>query len=274
MYLQAAADAIRSHVPEGSIPEGDADALFLSYAVLLRSKGSAVSSSDVHDAWAAWKANTEPAHEALVPFDELSTDTAEQDEVFVQAIRQAWLEVDDPGSSTRFHRVLFPSGAPTTDDQLRQATELYRVMVDSSEALVARRQGVNTFFLTMNGALLTAIGLIVQNADDTHLGALAVLVLAAAGALLALAWRSLIVSFGQLNAGKFKVINAIEKHLPVSIYDAEWEALERGENPDVYRSFTSREIWVPNALTIVHVIVGIVCVLFVTGLLTTDEDVR
>lgn len=270
MYLREAADAVRSHVPEELIPEGDADALFLSYAVLLRSKGAGVTASDVHDAWAAWKANTEPDHAALVPFGDLSAATAEQDEVFVAAIREAWTEVDDPGPATRFQKTLFPSGVPTTEAELRQAAELYRVMVDSSESLVARRQGVNTFFLTMNGALLTAIGLIVQNADDKRLGALAVLVLAAAGALLALAWRSLIVSFGQLNAGKFKVINAIEKHLPVSIYDAEWEALERGENPDVYRSFTSREIWVPNALTAVHGIVGLVCLTIVFGLLTID----
>lgn len=266
MYLEDIASAIRSRVPKDALPEEDASELFLSYAVLLRAKGSDVSTSDVHDAWSAWKARTEPAHEALVPFDQLDKATAEQDEVFVQAIRDAWAATDQGQSHRDFERALFPHGAPTTDEECRQVSELYKVMVSSSESLVTRRQAVNTFFLTMNGALLTAIGLIVQNAGDRRLGALAVLVLALAGLLLALAWRSLIRSFGQLNAGKFRVINSIEKFLPVSIYEAEWVALERGRNPKVYRSFTSREIWVPNAMAGLHAVVTAVClVLAITG---------
>src|SRR5437868_4647411 len=79
-------------------------------------------------------------------------------------------------------------------------------------------------------------------------GGVGVAVLAVAGGILCLAWRSLISSFGQLNRGKFQVINYIERYLKASIYAAEWEALGRGEDPKIYRSFTSREIWVPNAL--------------------------
>lgn len=266
MYLEEIASAIRSRVPEDALPQEDASELFLSYAVLLRAKGAGVTTSDVHDAWSAWKARTDPTHEAVVPFDRLDQHTAEQDEVFVQAIRDAWAATEQSQSDREFEQALFPSGAPRTDEERRQASELYKIMVNSSEALVTRRQAVNTFFLTMNGALLTAIGLIVQNADERRLGALAVLVLALAGLLLALAWRSLIRSFGQLNAGKFKVINSIEKFLPVSIYEAEWVALERGRNPKVYRSFTSREIWVPNAMAGLHAIVAVVClVLAIAG---------
>lgn len=129
-------------------------------------------------------------------------------------------------------------------------------MVASSEGLVSRRQGVNTFFLTMNGALLTACGLIVQNSGAHRLTALGILVLALAGVILCIAWKSLINSFGQLNRGKFKVINTIERHLKAAIYAAEWEALDRGEDPKVYRSFTSREIWVPNALLVIYILVA------------------
>lgn len=266
MYLEELASAIRSRVPQDALPEEGASELFLSYAILLRAKGSDVSSSDIHDAWSAWKAKTEPDHEAIVPFDQLDKETAEQDEVFVQAVRDAWAATDEGQSYKEFERVLFPHGAPTTAEEFRQVSELYRVMVDSSESLVTRRQAVNTFFLTMNGALLAAISLIVQNAGDRRLGALAVLVLALAGLLLALAWRSLIRSFGQLNAGKFSVINSIEKFLAVSIYEAEWAALERGRNPKVYRSFTSREIWVPNAMVGLYTVVVAVClVLTIAG---------
>ena len=105
---------------------------------------------------------------------------------------------------------------------MQQALDLYKIMVASSEGLVSRRQGVNTFFLTMNGALLTACGLIVQNSGIHRLTAWGILVLALAGGILCVAWKSLINSFGQLNTGKFKVINAIERHLKAAIYDAEW----------------------------------------------------
>lgn len=140
---------------------------------------------------------------------------------------------------------LFPNGIPVTDQDKERLFDLYKIMVASSEALVGRRQGVNTFFLTMNGALLTAVGLVVTNRGDNRLAALGLLVLTVTGAILCQAWRSLIRSFGQLNNGKFRVINRIEQLFPAAIYWAEWKALEEGRTPRVYRTFTSREVWPP-----------------------------
>lgn len=140
---------------------------------------------------------------------------------------------------------LFPNGTPTTETDLSRMFELYKLMVASSEALVGRRQGVNTFFLTANGALLTAAGLILANGSDARIRALGLLVLSVTGVILSAAWHSLLLSFGQLNNGKFAVINRIEKELPAAVYDAEWKALKEGEDPETYRTFTSREVWTP-----------------------------
>src|SRR5437016_2444721 len=114
--------------------------------------------------------------------------------------------------SDRITDVLLPSGSPTTPEERSEFFELYRIMVASSEALVGRRQGVNTFFLTMNGLLLTAVGLVLRGGSHGHirLAASAVCVIALAGGTLCIAWRSLIVSFGQLNTGKFAIINRME----------------------------------------------------------------
>jgi len=147
----------------------------------------------------------------------------------------------------RVRRVLLPSGEPSSPENKAQFFELYKMMVSSSEALVSRRQGVNTFFLTMNGLLLTAVGLFVRGGSDGQLQAAGILVLCSA-------WRSLIISFGQLNSGKFAIINTMERDLAASIYAAEWEALERGENSNVYRSFTSREVIVPVAFGAIYTI--------------------
>jgi len=160
---------------------------------------------------------------------------------------------------------LIPGGKDSADvsSQSDLLLDLYKMMVASSEALVSRRQGVNTFFLTANGALLTGIGLIVQNPSASRPTAFAILALSLTGGLLAYAWRSLLVSFGQLNTGKFAVINRLEGLLPAAIYSAEWKALAEGKNPKVYRSFTSRELWVPNASLGVYAIAGIMCLLVI-----------
>jgi hypothetical protein len=149
---------------------------------------------------------------------------------------------------------LFPRGIPTTPAEVDRMFELYKIMVTSSEALVARRQGVNTFFLTINGALLTAAGLILGNGNDGQVKAAGLMILAVTGAILAGAWNSLLLSFGQLNAGKFKVINRIEKLFPVAIFDAEWKALGEGKNPKTYRTFSSREVWPPRTLFCLYIL--------------------
>lgn len=269
MYLDDIAAVVRSFVPDERIPPGDADSLFRLYAVILQAKGLDVTEADVHDAWAAWMATQKPDHAALLPYSELDPEIREQDRVFAGAIRSAAEEMGVAGASRPlFGDVLFPSGPPATDEDARQITDLYKMMVQSSESLVGRRQAVNTFFLTMNGALLTASGLIVRASGDNALNAWGLAVLTVAGAILCLAWRSLITSFGQLNRGKFQVINALERYLKASVYAAEWEALERGENPKVYRSFTSREIWVPNALFVLYLVATLVAVLVATGCMT------
>jgi len=248
------------------MPGEDADELMLRYAVLLRAKGANVTNSDIHDAWAAWIAARDTNHDALVPYDELPKEVQEQDLVFATAVRRAAEELQlGDGSHPELGEVLFPSGPPTNETEAQQALDLYKIMVQSSESLVSRRQGVNTFFLTMNGALLTASGLIVQTSGVDELGAVGIAVLAVAGIILCAAWRSLIISFGQLNHGKFQVINAIERYLKAAIYAAEWEALGRGEDPKIYRSFTSREIWVPNALIAIHGITFFVASLIALG---------
>lgn len=269
MYLDDLAAKIRAHIPEDRMPDGNAEELLRMYAVLLRAKGADVTLSDIHDAWSAWMATRDGGHASLLAYENLPEAVRQEDRVFAMAVRRAAEESGQAGASRPlFAEVLFPSGPPTSDTETRQALDLYKIMVDSSEGLVSRRQSVNTFFLTMNGALLTASGIIVQSSAGDRLGGVGVAVLAVAGAILCAAWRSLIISFGQLNRGKFKVINTIERYLKAAIYAAEWEALGRGEDPRVYRSFTSTEIWVPNALFVVYVLTAVAAVLFSGGVFT------
>jgi hypothetical protein len=263
MYLDDLAAKIREHIPDERMPDGDADELLRIYAVLLRAKGTDVTRSDIHDAWSAWMAKRDGEHSSLVAYEDLPEDVREEDLVFATAVQRTADQCgQNDGSHPLFAEVLFPSGPPKGKAEIRQALDLYKIMVGSSEGLVSRRQGVNTFFMTMNGALLTASGIIVQSSDNRRLGGFGVAVLAVAGTILCAAWRSLITSFGQLNRGKFQVINTIERYLKVAIYAAEWEALGRGEDSKIYRSFTSREIWVPNSLLALYILTAVFAVLF------------
>ena len=188
MYLDDIAATIRKHIPEGRMPGQEAERLLLQYAVLLRVKGANITNSDIHDAWSAWMCEYDRRHVALTPYDDLPKDVQDEDRVFSTAVRRAAEELGFfEESRPQFGEILFPSGPPRNELETSQAFDLYKIMVQSSEGLVSRRQNVNTFFLTMNGALLTAFGLIVQGSASDKLGALGIAVLAVAGVILCLA---------------------------------------------------------------------------------------
>jgi len=206
----------------------------------------------------------DPTHPALIPFDDLDNEAAAVDRPFAEAIQRVALSHRNDSTFS----ALMPNGPPREPTSAAEFYEQYRLMVASSEALVARRQQVNTFFLTITGAVLTAAALFLRGGGaHTRLQAAAIAVLSGAGLALSIAWRSLLRSFGQLNTGKFAVINRMEAQLAASIYAAEWKALGEGKDKTIYRSFTSREIWAPNALIAVYLIAAVVALLITAGVL-------
>ncbi|MDO8308935.1 MAG: hypothetical protein Q7V58_11330 [Actinomycetota bacterium] len=263
-YIDVIARAIRAGVSTSDLPDGDTDGLFRLYALLALTKGHAVNSQNVHDAWCVWMVDLQPSHDSLIPYDELPADVRIQDDRYAQAIREALKEMPVPLSPGSIDGQLFPEGYQGIRDSAI-AYEQYKLMVSSSEALVSRRQSVNTFFLTAVGALITAVGVVVNVGGEVRLVGFSVAVLALAGFVLCLAWRSLLISFGQLNKGKFAVINRMEAFLPAAVYTAEWEALARGEDKHVYRTFTAREVWVPMVLL---VLLGATCLVAIVVAVT------
>ena len=120
------------------------------------------------------------------------------------------------------------------------------MLVETSERLVARRQTVNAFFLSVHTLLVSAIGFNFQSAFSSSgwTGPLmAVIGLCLAGMLVAYTWRRMVSSFRQLNAGKFAVIEQLERHLPAAIFTAEWVALGEGGDRRKYVPFTATEGW-------------------------------
>lgn len=63
------------------------------YTLLVFTTGTRTGLAHVHDAWAIWKAKTNPTHKSLIPFSDLSEETQELDRKYVEAIRETAKEV-------------------------------------------------------------------------------------------------------------------------------------------------------------------------------------
>ena len=178
-----------------------------------------------------------------------------------------------PSKPDTVEQELFGHREPTTPNEAEISVllEQYKLFVGSSEALVSRRQQVNTFFLSVNSIILAAMGLLVRENTSNNVAGPAFVILGISGIILCIAWSQMIRSFRQLNRGKFDVIHALEHRLPARIFAAEWEALGRGEDPSKYKPFTKTEFWIPRimgGLELVVVVVGIG--LWVCGLQNTN----
>ena len=159
---------------------------------------------------------------------------------------------DDP----KLDDVVF-QGREISDSEINVLMEQYRLFVDTSERLVARRQVVNTFFLSANTLALSAVGLVANEVDTAPLVPAAVVAICVAAIMLCIAWKRLVQSYAQLNRGKFDVIHCLESRLPASLFRAEWVALGEGEDPKRYRPFTRTEGVVPIIFIIIYAVAAL-----------------
>ena len=130
--------------------------------------------------------------------------------------------------------------------------EQYKLFVDTSERVVARRQVVNTFFLSVNTLALSAVGLVVTEIQTSPLVAIGVVAILIAATMLCVAWKTLVRSYAQLNRGKFAVINRLEDRLPAALFRAEWAALGEGKDPKRYKPFTHTEALVSSIFMVIY----------------------
>jgi len=136
---------------------------------------------------------------------------------------------------------------PANEKLQAHLLEQYKLYVEMADRISARRQSANSYFLTVNTALLGFTGYITTKDSSNYLWLLGL-----AGIVLCYLWYRLIQSYRDLTTGKFKVIHAIEKRLPISPYDAEWEAMGRGNDPKLYKPFTHIETGVPWVFLMLH----------------------
>lgn len=141
------------------------------------------------------------------------------------------------------------------DDYSKHIMEQYKVFVDSADRISARRTTANSFFLTLNSAL---VGLLALNLPGfTQRPPEVMVAVAIAGAVNCWYWRRLLRSYSDLNGIKFRVIHHIEQRLPLKPYDAEWKAAGEGLDHDKYLPVTNVERAVPWVFLALHAGVGL-----------------
>ena len=140
--------------------------------------------------------------------------------------------------------------------------EIYKLYVEMADRISSRRQAANSFFLTINSAIVALVGYVNLASDQDAAAFLFYALVAIAGMVLSYLWYRLVLSYKQLNSGKFKVIHAIESMLPLRPYDAEWTALGQGKDPDLYKPFTHIETLVPWVFFAIHAFVLVASLYF------------
>lgn len=136
--------------------------------------------------------------------------------------------------------------------------EQYKIFLQTSETLVSRRQNVNSFYISINSALITIFGVLLALEIAPVYKFSTIVLLALVGIILSFSWTKILISYGDLNSSKMKIISCIEKQLPASLYDAEWAALSDKLNTRKYVSFTNSEKKIPRLFIIVYICMCIV----------------
>jgi hypothetical protein len=126
----------------------------------------------------------------------------------------------------------------------------YKIYLEMADRISSRRATANSYFLSVNSAILAFVGYLASKETGEFLWLLAI-----AGIALCVLWEALITSYRNLNTAKFLVIHKIEKRLPISPYDAEWDAMGRGKNPKLYRPISHIEQGVPYVFLVLHAVV-------------------
>lgn len=142
-----------------------------------------------------------------------------------------------------------------SDAYIEHLLEQYKLYVQSHEKISERREGSNKFFLALNSAVVAAIAFLWETTVSNDF---LVFCISLAAVAICVFWYRSIRSYDNLNTGKFKVIHAIEKRLPLALYETEWRVLGEGKDPDLYKPISHLERSIPVAFGCLYILIAVV----------------
>jgi len=185
------------------------------------------------------------AHRIL---DSLHTLNIGIDNISANSVPQEFLDQPNYGLFTKPFKKL-------TEQEFDALREQYKMYVEMSDKISERRQQANTFLLTINTALIAALSGFLTLTQYSLNQYSWIILASCAGIIFCMTWRRLIISYKQLNRGKFKIIHALEEYLPARLFYAEWNALNKGDGT-LYTEFTKIEPNVPLAFIGLYIVLA------------------
>jgi hypothetical protein len=163
--------------------------------------------------------------------------------------KQLWGSGKPPDQDQLEASVLSPGITPASyegvnEKYLAALLHQYLTYVEMADRISARRGLANTFFLTLNTVVITALTTSsIRNLQRVGWGLLIPLAVLVGECV---TWFWMVRSYRQLNGAKYAVIGALERKLPASPYwGAEWKALGEGKDRSLYWPITHLEQTVP-----------------------------
>ncbi|WP_266080608.1 RipA family octameric membrane protein [Haladaptatus caseinilyticus] len=120
--------------------------------------------------------------------------------------------------------------------------ELWKQYEQTARDVSNRRLKNNRFYQRLLGATVAGVGVA---AKFNAIGPFVYVVVGLIGVAISLLWMMHIVSYKQLNSGKYDVLHDLESELPYQPFSQEWKKLDRGRDPTTFITHTSVEIWWP-----------------------------
>lgn len=122
------------------------------------------------------------------------------------------------------------------------ALEQWKFYGETTLNVSNRRLKNNRFYLRLLIALLGIAGV---GAELGYLTSVGFLIIGAVGLPFCILWAFHILSYKQLNSGKYRVMWEMAEELPFDPFKREWTKLKEGEEPHAYIKHTTVEVWWP-----------------------------
>lgn len=132
-----------------------------------------------------------------------------------------------------------------SESRLNGLLEIYKLHAQLADRVSQRRETANQRYAGLLTALTAFVGALFKFGNWDESMDIVLSVIGGLGVLLSISWCIVINSYRQLNSGKFKALQDLEKELPYPFFKREWDLLHKGEDRRRYWKLTVVENFLP-----------------------------
>jgi hypothetical protein len=131
--------------------------------------------------------------------------------------------------------------------------EQYKIYIASLNHTSNLRHKVNSYFLTLHTLFLAAIGASLYK-EATFIQGDGQLAIPFIGIIISLIWWAITFTYKQRSIVKLKIVHKIEKLLPLSLYQNEWDILSKKPGSTSYHFFRT-SLLIPWVFSLLYVFI-------------------